>query len=226
MGHSCRSDQICLWIAVRPRTAATSLILSMPSWVSGFHPELPREGSPDKMSVHSCPFLITGKGVAKYQTLKHTCQACSSKMKCCPKVDARKIMREEHEDARLVARDIAKTIQFVISMLLRKKVKMLFAHLKRILGLGGSDFVIQMVPMTNFYSLPQPKTAANQPRSVLQRSKRAKPNKKGAHATFEAILSTPATRCFLTKPAETGLSLRLARSLAMRDEASFRQWLL
>ena len=42
----------------------------------------------------------TGKGVAKYQALKHTCQACPSKMKCRPKADARKITREEHEDAR------------------------------------------------------------------------------------------------------------------------------
>jgi hypothetical protein len=78
----------------------------------------------------------TGKGVAKYQALKHTCQACPSKMKCCPKADARKITREEHEDARQVARDIAKTKQYAISMRLRKKVEMLFAHLKRILGLG------------------------------------------------------------------------------------------
>jgi transposase len=80
-----------------------------------------------------CP---TGKGVAKYQALKHTCQACPSKMKCCTKADARKITREEHEDARQVARDIAKTKQYAISMRLRKKVEMLFAHLKRILGLG------------------------------------------------------------------------------------------
>jgi hypothetical protein len=78
----------------------------------------------------------TGKGVAKYQALKHTCQACPSKMRCCPKPDARKITREEHEDARQVARDIAKTKQYAISMRLRKKVEMLFAHLKRILGLG------------------------------------------------------------------------------------------
>ena len=69
------------------------------------------------------------KGIAKYQALKHTCQ-------CCPKADARKITREEHEDARQVARDIAKTKQYEISMRLRKKVEMLFAHLKRILGLG------------------------------------------------------------------------------------------
>ena len=78
----------------------------------------------------------TGKGVAKYQALKHTCQACPSKQKCCPNADARKITREEHEDARQVARDIAKTRQYDISMKLRKKVEMLFAHLKRILGLG------------------------------------------------------------------------------------------
>jgi len=78
----------------------------------------------------------TGKGVAKYQALKHTCQACPSKMQCCPNADARKITREEHEDARQVARDIAKTKQYEISMRLRKKVEMLFAHLKRILGLG------------------------------------------------------------------------------------------
>ena len=78
----------------------------------------------------------SGKGVAKYQALKDTCQACPSKMKCCPNADARKITREEHEDARQVARDIAKTRQYDISMKLRKKVEMLFAHLKRILGLG------------------------------------------------------------------------------------------
>jgi len=78
----------------------------------------------------------SGKGVAKYQALKHTCQACPSKMQCCPNADARKITREEHEDARQVAREIAKTKQYAISMRLRRKVEMLFAHLKRILGLG------------------------------------------------------------------------------------------
>lgn len=39
-----------------------------------------------------------------------------------------------HEDAREVAREIAKTDQYMLSMKLRKKVEMLFAHLKRILG--------------------------------------------------------------------------------------------
>jgi|GEM_PF-2970720 len=78
----------------------------------------------------------TGKSVAKYQALKLTFQACPSKPRCCPNADVRKIIREEHEDARQVARDISKTDQYVVSMRLRKKVEMLFAHLKRILGLG------------------------------------------------------------------------------------------
>lgn len=50
---------------------------------------------------------------------------------CCPNADARKFTPEEHEDARQVARDISETDQYVISMKLRKKVEMLFAHLKR-----------------------------------------------------------------------------------------------
>jgi len=78
----------------------------------------------------------TENGRAYYRSLKLTCQACPSKPKCCPNADARSISREEHEDARQVARDIAKTKQYDISMKLRKKVEMLFAHLKRILGLG------------------------------------------------------------------------------------------
>jgi hypothetical protein len=78
----------------------------------------------------------TGKGVARYRALKETCQTCPSKNNCCPKADARKITREEHEDARDVARAIRNTPQYKVSSKLRKKVEMLFAHLKRILGLG------------------------------------------------------------------------------------------
>ena len=54
----------------------------------------------------------------------------------CPNDDACKIARAEDEDARQVARDGAKTKQYGISMKQRKKVEMLFAQLKRILGSG------------------------------------------------------------------------------------------
>ena len=50
--------------------------------------------------------------------------------------DARKITREEHEEALLVVRVIANTRQYDTSMKLRKTIEMLFAHLKRMLDLG------------------------------------------------------------------------------------------
>ena len=53
-----------------------------------------------------------------------------------PDANTRTINREQNEDARQIARDIAHTKQYKTSMRLRKKVEMLFAHLKRILGLG------------------------------------------------------------------------------------------
>ena len=47
----------------------------------------------------------------------------------------RKVPRSIHEKARDVARDIAKTDAYVRSRRERKKIEMLFAHLKRILRL-------------------------------------------------------------------------------------------
>jgi len=78
----------------------------------------------------------TSEGRAKYRALKLTCQACTSKQQCCPNADAKSLTREEHEDARQVARDIAGTEQYAVSMKLRRKVEVLFAQLKRMLGLG------------------------------------------------------------------------------------------
>ena len=49
---------------------------------------------------------------------------------------ARKIARSVHEAARDKARAIAKTDAYAVSCRERKKVEMLFAHLKRILRLG------------------------------------------------------------------------------------------
>jgi hypothetical protein len=72
----------------------------------------------------------------RYRASRHDCSVCALKSQCCPKEPARKIPRSIHEDARDVARDIAKTEDYRTSCKLRKKVEMLFAHLKRILRLG------------------------------------------------------------------------------------------
>ena len=62
-------------------------------------------------------------------------RGCWLKPRCCPNAPARKILRSIHEDARDMARDIAATDAYVTSRRERKKVEMLFAHLKRILKL-------------------------------------------------------------------------------------------
>jgi hypothetical protein len=53
----------------------------------------------------------------------------------CPGVDARKVTRSVHEGARNLARAIAEEDEWLVSRRERKKVEMLFAHLKRILRL-------------------------------------------------------------------------------------------
>jgi hypothetical protein len=64
------------------------------------------------------------------------CRACPLKPNCCPKMPARRIVRDVNEDARDVARVLAKTEAFEQSCRERKRFEMLFAHLKRILRLG------------------------------------------------------------------------------------------
>lgn len=54
---------------------------------------------------------------------------------CCPNTSHRKITRSVHERLRDEARELAGTPQYKQSRRDRKKVEMLFAHLKRILKL-------------------------------------------------------------------------------------------
>jgi transposase len=70
-----------------------------------------------------------------YRASKYDCSGCALKPRCCPKEPARKVPRSIHEGARDFARAIAKTDAYLTSRRERKKVEMLFAHLKRILKL-------------------------------------------------------------------------------------------
>ncbi|MBA4765400.1 MAG: transposase, partial [Erythrobacter sp.] len=54
---------------------------------------------------------------------------------CAPRTATRKIVRSVHEGARDLARDISKSDAYLVSRRQRRKVEMLFAHLKRILKL-------------------------------------------------------------------------------------------
>jgi Transposase DDE domain len=72
----------------------------------------------------------TGEGTLLYRASKFDCKACSLKQRCCPNTPARKIPRSIYETGRDAARSLSGQ-----SRKDRKKVEILFAHLKRILKL-------------------------------------------------------------------------------------------
>jgi transposase len=78
---------------------------------------------------------ITKAGTILYSASQHDCTGCPIKQQCCPNMPNRRITRSVHERSRDVARAIADTPQYKQSRRDRKKVEMLFAHLKRILKL-------------------------------------------------------------------------------------------
>src|SRR5579864_7573715 len=96
-------------------------------------------------NVYICPagkaLTSTGKLASDGETLYYRprtrdCRGCPIKPQCCPKAPVRRIPRSLYEPARDVARAVAKTEAFEQSCRDRKRVEMLFAHLKRILRLG------------------------------------------------------------------------------------------
>jgi transposase len=96
-------------------------------------------------NVYTCPAgktltttgkLVNGGATLLYRARGHDCAPCPLKSRCCPKEPVRKIPRDVNEAARDVARALTKTDAYAQTRRDRKKVEMLFAHLKRILRLG------------------------------------------------------------------------------------------
>jgi transposase len=84
--------------------------------------------------LHTTGTVIDG-GTLRYRAAKRDCDVCALKMQCSPNTPMRQIPRDVHEDARDVARALAKTEAFGRSRRERKKVEMCFAHMKRIFRL-------------------------------------------------------------------------------------------
>ncbi len=78
---------------------------------------------------------VSKDGFMRYYARKSDCSTCALKTQCTPNQPTRKIARHIYEGARDLAREIATTDAYVDSMRRRKKVEMLFAHLKRIMKL-------------------------------------------------------------------------------------------
>jgi len=90
---------------------------------------------PNNKLLHTTGTVHDGYAL-RYRASKSDCDVCAFKMRCCPNTPMRYVPRDLHEDARDVARALAKTEAFEQSRRSRKRVEMLFAHLKRILRLG------------------------------------------------------------------------------------------
>ena len=98
----------------------------------------------EERNIYICPAgkILTSTGhigpdhAIRYFASLPDCRACPLKPRCCPNMPARRIVRDVNEAARDVARALAKTEAFERSRRSRKRVEMLFAHLKRILRLG------------------------------------------------------------------------------------------
>ncbi|MEM5386676.1 IS1182 family transposase [Paraburkholderia phymatum] len=70
-----------------------------------------------------------------YRSSQLDCAGCSLKDQCCPNTPIRKIARSVHESARDKAKAIVKTSTYRQSRKDRKKVEILFAHLKSVMKL-------------------------------------------------------------------------------------------
>ena len=90
---------------------------------------------PQGKLLHTTGRIHDGETVL-YRARTSDCGPCPLKARCCPKAPERKIPRSIHEDARDAARALVGTEAFEQSRRDRKRVEMLFAHLKRILKLG------------------------------------------------------------------------------------------
>ena len=78
---------------------------------------------------------ITKDNTVIYHASQRDCERCLLNARCCPNTPMREIARHVNEAARDVARRIAKTPSYARSRRQRKKVEVLFAHLKPILRL-------------------------------------------------------------------------------------------
>jgi transposase len=81
------------------------------------------------------PDKVPADGLFRYRASMADCTGCALKQRCCPGQPMRKVMRSVHEGARDLARALAAEDEWLVSRKERKKVEMLFAHLKRILRL-------------------------------------------------------------------------------------------
>ena len=116
------------------RETANKVVDKIPATAFSYDPAF------DEMTCPQGKRLVSTEAVhdnhRAYRASKFDCQACALKPTCCPTQPVRKIVRDIDEDAREAARALVGTEAFETSAKQRKKVEMLFAHLKGIVGMS------------------------------------------------------------------------------------------
>ena len=162
-----------------------------------------------------CKGTVVNDNQLLYRASKYDCEVCRLKPRCCPKEPVRKVPRSLFEGARDMARHIGQTDAGRASRRQRKKVEILFAHLKRILRLdrlrlrgpnGARDEFLLAATVQNLRKLaklvpqPTPAGASREPPPqrrhsphTLQRSARVQPLRPSSFST-ESVTTSRSTR--------------------------------
>ena len=114
--------------------------------------------------AHKKEPTITKENTVIYRSKKTACDSCDLKTRCCPNTGNRKIARSIFEESREVARKITASEIYDKTFKQRKKVEVLFAHLKRDINLrrlrlrglkGANDEFVLAATVQNLKKLAQ-----------------------------------------------------------------------
>ncbi len=126
-----------------------------------------------KRNFKNKPSLVTKANTINYRASQLDCRTCPLKEKCCPNTLFKRIQRSVFEESRDVARGIAKTPEYQQSRRDRKKVEVLFAHMKRIMNFdrlrlrgisGARDEFLLTATVQNLKKLAQQRYKPPNPR--------------------------------------------------------------
>lgn len=110
----------------------------------------------NRRNLTGARYGVTKANTLIYRSSQKDCNDCPLKAGCCPNTSHRKIARSIHEDARDVARQINQSAEYSEQTFhQRKKVEMVFAHMKRnfkldrlrLRGLSGASDEFLLVAM-------------------------------------------------------------------------------
>ena len=130
MGRGIEPPRMRLW-PVLDRERQTKGMLTRAEF--GFDRERDVYVCPTGHDLKTTGHIVSG-GLRQYRASPASCGPCALKPRCTTGT-ARMVTRNVHEDEREHVRQLAGTAEFKRSARERRRVEMLFAHLKRILGL-------------------------------------------------------------------------------------------